>query len=174
MIRRHGGVSRRWAVVVAAGLLTAAAGAGPVTARRDKEHGRVDVAEGETPVLRYHFETVPVPKHLKGRKYAEARSDYIHPLYGPAGEVLTADYPNDHPHHRGMYWAWLEVYFEDADIPYWGYNQGQEPMTELQNVLGEVKALLFAPQCVGKDNKGFLPEGTTDDGFVELDNIEFF
>jgi len=34
------------------------------------------------------------------------------PLYGPAGEVLTADYPKDHPHHRGIYWAWPEVWFK--------------------------------------------------------------
>jgi hypothetical protein len=37
------------------------------------------------------------------------RSDYVHPLYGPVGEILTADYLPDHPHHRGLYWAWPEV-----------------------------------------------------------------
>ena len=35
--------------------------------------------------------------------------DYIHPLYGPRGEVLTEDWSPDHPHHRGIYWAWPEV-----------------------------------------------------------------
>ena len=43
------------------------------------------------------------------RIYARARSDYIHPLYGLNGEVLTRDWPVDHPHHRGIYWAWPEV-----------------------------------------------------------------
>ena len=38
-----------------------------------------------------------------------ARSDYIHPLYGLHGEVLTDDWCPDHPHHRGIYWAWPEV-----------------------------------------------------------------
>ena len=37
------------------------------------------------------------------------RSDYIHPLYGLHGEVLTDDWVADHPHHRGIYWAWPEV-----------------------------------------------------------------
>jgi hypothetical protein len=45
------------------------------------------------------------------RIYARARSDYIHPLYGQRGEVLTRDWPVDHPHHRGIYWAWPEVDF---------------------------------------------------------------
>jgi hypothetical protein len=37
------------------------------------------------------------------------RGDYIHPLYGLNGEVLTADYPADHPHHRGINWAWATI-----------------------------------------------------------------
>ena len=43
------------------------------------------------------------------RIYARARSDYIHPLFGLEGETLTKDWSTDHPHHRGIYWAWPEV-----------------------------------------------------------------
>jgi len=43
------------------------------------------------------------------RRYAVARSGYLHPLHGPDGEALTADWSIDHPHHRGVYWAWPEV-----------------------------------------------------------------
>ena len=42
--------------------------------------------------------------------YAIPRSDYIHPLYGLEGEMLTNDWPDaGHPHHRGIFWAWPEV-----------------------------------------------------------------
>jgi hypothetical protein len=41
--------------------------------------------------------------------YAVPRSNYIHPVYGPYGELLTRDWSKDHPHHRGIYWAWPEV-----------------------------------------------------------------
>jgi len=109
--------------LVPAGLLallaaSASAAAPSMSARYDKQTGRVDVAQGAASVLGYQYGTVPVPAAVKGRKYAEARSDYIHPLYGPGGEVLTADYPGDHPHHRGVYWAWPEVYYkgEKRDI----------------------------------------------------------
>ena len=74
----------------------------------DPATGRYTVAEGTKPVLVYNFNTVPVPVGVTGR-YAVARSDYVHPLYGPDGEVLTQDYSPDHPHHRGLYWAWPEV-----------------------------------------------------------------
>ena len=108
----------RWAAagtvgLVGAVLLTAAAKpTSVVTVRHDEQSGRVEVSEGSAAVLRYNVATVPVPDRVKGRKYAEARSDYIHPLYGPGGEVLTEDFADDHPHHRGVYWAWPEVYYK--------------------------------------------------------------
>ena len=51
--------------------------------------------------------------------YAIPRSDYIHPLYGLEGEMLTNDWPDaGHPHHRGIFWAWPEVKYgsESGDI----------------------------------------------------------
>lgn len=74
----------------------------------DAATGRYTITDGAKPVLTYNFATVPVPAGVTGR-YAVARSGYVHPLYGPAGEVLTKDFSPDHPHHRGIYWAWPEV-----------------------------------------------------------------
>jgi hypothetical protein len=51
--------------------------------------------------------------------YAVPRSDYIHPLYGLAGQMLTRDWPvGGHPHHRAIFWAWPEVKYgsECGDI----------------------------------------------------------
>ena len=85
-------------------------------ARRDPASGQIDIFEGGKPVLRYNYKTVEPGDVLDkvtpaNRIYARPRSDYIHPLYGLNGEVLTLDWPVDHPHHRGIYWAWPEVDF---------------------------------------------------------------
>ncbi len=51
--------------------------------------------------------------------YSVPRSDYIHPIYGLNGEMLTRDWPDGgHPHHRGIFWAWPEVEYgiQRADI----------------------------------------------------------
>ncbi len=72
---------------------------------------RYTVEEAGKPVLTYNFGPVPVPAGVSG-KYAVARGDYVHPLYGPDGQVLTTDYSPDHPHHRGLYWAWPEVTYK--------------------------------------------------------------
>ena len=86
---------------------------------RDAATGQIDIVEGNQPILRYNYQTVSPPDGAmekirdNSRKYAAARSNYIHPLYGPDGEVLTEDWSIDHPHHRGIYWAWPEVDFGD-------------------------------------------------------------
>jgi len=36
-------------------------------------------------------------------------ANYFHPLYGLDGEVLTQDFPKDHPHHHGIFWAWHQL-----------------------------------------------------------------
>jgi len=78
--------------------------------------GQIEISEAGQPVLRYNYRTVEPGELLakvtpNNRKYAVARSDYIHPLYGLNGEDLTRDWAVDHPHHRGIYWAWPEVMF---------------------------------------------------------------
>ena len=62
--------------------------------------------ENARPVLFYQL----TPKSMNGEY---ERSNYIHPLYGLGGEVLTEDFPEDHLHHRGVYWAWHQVLIGD-------------------------------------------------------------
>jgi hypothetical protein len=45
--------------------------------------------------------TVLSYRHGQGRNCC-----YLHPLLTPAGIVVTGDRPVDHPHHRGLFWAW--------------------------------------------------------------------
>ena len=94
-------------VLWAVGLLVTA-GCAHFEIKPDSNPERYTILDNGRPVLTYNFGTVPVPDGIGGQ-YAVARSDYVHPLYGPQGEVLTRDYSPDHPHHRGLYWAWPEV-----------------------------------------------------------------
>jgi hypothetical protein len=81
---------------------------------QDPATGRWEIRDQGKPVLGYNYQTNLPGDRLgrisdENRKYARARGDYLHPLYGPDGEELTLDWPVDHPHHRGIYWAWPEV-----------------------------------------------------------------
>lgn len=82
------------------------------------------LADENGPILEYVARTVPLPHgYLEeiaegNRIYAKPRSGYLHPLYGLDGVPLTLDWSVDHPHHRGIYWAWPEVGFgeETGDL----------------------------------------------------------
>jgi hypothetical protein len=87
------------------------------------------VSESGKPVLQYNYSTVFEKDAIDTLSanfyvaekndtfmanpsiYAVPRSNYIHPVYGLQGELLTRDWSKDHPHHRGIYWAWPEVDF---------------------------------------------------------------
>lgn len=87
-----------------------------LTVQVDRQRKLVDVSDGSLSVLRYNQGTVPPPPEIVQRYEKKenpplyyARGDYIHPICGPDGEPLTDDYSLDHPHHRGLCWAWPVV-----------------------------------------------------------------
>jgi hypothetical protein len=65
----------------------------------------VALFEGSLPIFVYNHGA----QHQPGVPSDRARSTYVHPLYGLDGEVLTDDFPKDHYHHRGLFWAWPHV-----------------------------------------------------------------
>ncbi|MFW5944538.1 MAG: DUF6807 family protein [Bacteroidota bacterium] len=67
------------------------------------------VKEGNQKVLYYQ----QAPKSQNG-KYT--RNNYIHPLYGFDGAILSEDFPEDHPHQRGIFWAWHQVILDGQNI----------------------------------------------------------
>jgi spore coat protein H len=68
----------------------------------------------------------------------------------------------------------FEVYFDDAAVPLWASDQGLDPGAPMADVLKNATGILFQPVCTGLNDHGYLPDETTDEGFVELDDIEFF
>lgn len=85
--------------------------------------------EGDKPVLVYNHGILLKP----GVPADRARSTYVHPLYGLDGEVLTDDFPKDHYHHRGLFWAWPHVSIEGKEYDLWmlkGIEQRFERWTE--------------------------------------------
>jgi hypothetical protein len=70
--------------------------------------------DGET-VLRYQ---------LKGgaeKKLSVESGCYFHPFATPAGVTVTEVAPDDHPHHRGIFLAFVEMHGgKDADFWGWG------------------------------------------------------
>lgn len=123
--------------------------AAPALAVKSEGEGRYfDVSEGQLPVLRYNFGSVPVPQgtaphFAKGESYE--RGDYISPLHGPDGEVLTDDYPKDHPHHRGVWWSWPVTRWNQEVFDIWAVvGVHARPVAMRRAEAGPVLAVLHA------------------------------
>jgi len=54
-----------------------------------------------------------------GIKEAFKRAGYMHPVYTPAGHVVTDDYPSDHFHQHGIMFAWTKTEFEGRHPDLW-------------------------------------------------------
>ncbi len=55
-------------------------------------------------------------KTIKNLNGTFGRLNYIHPLYGPGNSRLTEDFPADHLHHRGIFWAWHQILIDGAKV----------------------------------------------------------
>jgi hypothetical protein len=97
------------------------------------------------PVLRYKYGIEPPPE---GKDKNYARSGFIHPVWSPAGQVLTQIHLPDHIHHMGLWNAWTSAEFENRKIDFWNIKEG--------------KATVRFAKCSGRNN------GTVFGGFNVL------
>jgi hypothetical protein len=89
----------------------------PAAKVRIADNGRrLLVTVEDKPVLAYNHATVPSPNPDEAYY---ARSGYIHPLYNPAGQVVTDDFNPDHPHQHGIMLAWRKMLFEGRETNGW-------------------------------------------------------
>jgi hypothetical protein len=73
------------------------------------------------PILTYHL------KKPAGAKLPVDSACFFHPLHTPAGRVVTDLAPADHPHHRGVFLAFVETHTtidgKKIDADFWGWGE---------------------------------------------------
>lgn len=92
--------------------LAAGAGAGraagaPLSLAR--EAGGWNVRAGDRLLLVYRSAPVEGPA---GTAALFTRNAYVHPVHAPNGALVTDDFPADHLHQRGVYFAWTKTRIE--------------------------------------------------------------
>ncbi len=68
----------------------------------------ISITENNSPVLYYQRSEKVLNDSMRF-------SNFIHPLFTPGGDTLTEIFPDDHPFHRGVYWAWHQVFIDSLD-----------------------------------------------------------
>ena len=67
------------------------------------------------------------------------RSNYVSPLYAPDGTALTEDKPGDHPHQRGVWWAWMKVQADGKTVADGWYMKGLSYFVREKRFLGDAE-----------------------------------
>ncbi|MCR9291815.1 MAG: PmoA family protein [bacterium] len=104
----------------------------------EQHDGGITIFDGSTPVLSYQ-------SAVRSRDGRWPRANYVHPLYGLDGQVLTEDFPEDHGHHRGIFWAWHQVWVNDvaAGDP-WVCEDFRWDVVQMNSQLDSTQALISA------------------------------
>jgi len=102
-----------------------------VTAKRDG--ALVRLAVGGKPVADY--QTTP-SKPPEGVAAHYAHGAYLHPVFTPAGRLVTGDYPPDHKHQRGIFFAWTKTKFEGREPDFWNMGKGDNKITAATEFAG--------------------------------------
>ncbi|MCG6155786.1 DUF6807 domain-containing protein [Rubinisphaera margarita] len=84
--------------------------------------GDLTLARNDRPVLNYN---VAIDEPPSGLDPLYRRSGYFHPVYTPAGNVLTADFPADHAHQHGIFFAWVKTTIDGKPVDFWNQAKGQ-------------------------------------------------
>ena len=95
------------AIVLTSAFVSQSLGASPLQYKKNDDG--IWFYEHHDPVFFYQI------AH-KSRNGNYRRANYIHPLYGMTGDVITEDFPADHLHHRGIFWAWHQVRVDGKNI----------------------------------------------------------
>jgi hypothetical protein len=110
----------------------------------------VQVGENGKPRFVYNYGTITNEK-VPVKDPRRSRSGYLHPIWGLKGEVLTDDFPRDHYHHHGLFWAWPHVEFDGKGHSLWERPDIRQDFVRwLKREAGPVAAVL------GVENGWFL------------------
>lgn len=120
---------------------------------------KIELWENNKLVFAYQKEV----KSLDG-KYA--RNNYIHPLMSLEGDTLTEDFPSDHPHQRGLYWAWHQIYVDTNYVSdSWALKNFNSKLISIETVKTADSAVIIAnlnwSSPIYKNGKPYLAETTT-------------
>jgi hypothetical protein len=71
------------------------------------------------------------------------RSGFIHPLYSPAGKIMTDDFPSNHAHQHGVFHAWTNNTFKKEHLDFWNQHQGTGTVRH-REILSHSKGPVFS------------------------------
>jgi hypothetical protein len=84
---------------------------------------KLRIADGDRQMLEYQAEPGVLPRPEIDPIYT--RGGYIHPVLTPGGKAVTDDFPPNHIHQHGIWFAWTRTEFQGRQPDFWNMGQGK-------------------------------------------------
>jgi hypothetical protein len=119
-----------------------------------QEDGKVLLYDGDELIFSYQVET-------KSHQGQYPRANYIHPLNDFAGNSITEDFPEDHLHHRGIFWTWHQLYLDGQSVADpWMCEDISWKVHNVKHQIKKEKAIITATVdwLIGEDQQNLVRE----------------
>ena len=115
-----------------------------------KENGYLVQIHGK-PVFFYHVKTAMPPADSPA---FYQRSGFIHPLYSPAGQIMTDDFPVAHIHQHAIFSAWTNTRFKGTAVDFWNQHN-QTGTVEHKDIVNITEGAVFSEIITELNYKSF-------------------
>lgn len=95
----------------------------PIGVKVERAGKKLRASAGGKTLLEYQAEPGEFPR--SDIKPIFRRGGYIHPIYSLSGKVITDDFPPNHIHHHGVWFAWSLAEFEGRTTDFWNMGDGK-------------------------------------------------
>jgi hypothetical protein len=112
-----------------------------IAVTRDKT--KLKFSDASRPLIEYQSEPGALPRG--NIKPIFTRGGYLHPIFTPAGKMISDDFPPNHIHHHGIWWAWTHTEFQGRKPDFWNMGEGK----------GRVEFVALDEQWSGPVHGGF-------------------
>ncbi len=98
---------------------------GPANAQAKPTPGGITFSVQGKTAFTYNTEKTEFPPNRPDLKEIFHRGGYLHPVLSPSGKQITDDYPSNHKHHHGIWFAWTHTEFEGRQPDFWNMGDGK-------------------------------------------------
>lgn len=109
-----------------------------------RDHDLLTIGSNARPILTFHAGPGELPS--SEIKPIFQRGGYLHPVFTPSGRSITDDYPADHYHHHGIWFAWTKTEIDGRHPDFWNVGDGT----------GKVEFVSLDQTWTGAVEAGFL------------------
>ncbi len=134
----------------------------------ESSHG-VELLENGQPV--FFYQRTPI---MYGENFLA--NHYFHPVFNLDGDTLTELSPDDHPHHRGVFWAWPQHFVGEQRVgSSWAIKDFNFEVRDLKTIVNqdhatiELSVIWKSPEF--GNNDPFLEEHTSVSVHRQKENI---